>query len=76
MRYLSLGADRAGSDKVLNILPHLQPPELALDECPCSVGTWVAGELGGVTPLDDLSSDIVRNEQSAFRAFAGCCLGP
>ena len=32
MGYLGLGADRAGRDKVLDILLHLRPLELALDE--------------------------------------------
>ena len=31
MGYLGLSTDRAGRDKVLIVLPYLQPPEFALD---------------------------------------------
>ena len=43
--YLSLSTDRAGGDKVLNVLPHLQPTELALYEGSSTACARVTGEL-------------------------------
>ena len=74
MGNLGLGADRASSHEVGNVLPHPRPPKLALYK---SAGiTWVAGESGGVAPLEYLCPGLPVNILSPIRASAGCCLGP
>ena len=75
VRDLALGADRASSHETSNVLPHPQPPELALDKCEGTVINWVTGELRGVVPLEYLSAGLPRNELSPVRKSIGGCLG-
>ena len=73
--YLSLSTDRAGGDKVLNVLPHLRPPELALNEGYLVACARVTGELGGMTPLNYLWACAGRYVQSSIWRIIGCGFG-
>ena len=71
MRRLSLSADRAGCDVVLDITTKFRPPEPSLQECDGPANPWVAGQIGGMGPLQHLGSDLDGDEESIVRARAG-----
>ncbi len=48
---LVLVTDRAGLNKVMCVFLHSGPPETLEEDISCVLGTWVAGELGGMGPL-------------------------
>ena len=52
VRDLGLSEDRSSSYEISNVLPHPRPTKLALNESEGSVVTWVAGESGGMAPLE------------------------
>ena len=61
MGNLGLGADRASSQEVGNVLPHPRPPKPALYKSQSAGITWVAGESGGVAPLEYLCPGMPGN---------------
>ncbi len=50
---LVLVTDRTGLNKVMHVFFQGGPPETLEEDISCVLGTQVAGELGGVGPLQD-----------------------
>ena len=75
MRDHGLNTDQASRYKIYDIPPHPQPPKLALYECERAVVTRVAGESGGMAPLEYLSPGLPRNELSPIWTSTGGRLG-
>ena len=65
MQYLDLGADRAGRNKVINVLPEVGPPELALQKRHGASSARVTGELPRVSPLKNLGMNWGRHEETS-----------
>ena len=55
--------------------PHPRPPKLALNESERAVVTWVAGESGGMAPLEYLSPGLPRDKLSPVWTSTGGRLG-
>ena len=68
---LVLITDWAGFDEVLGVLFQAGPPEALEEGVLCPSSTRVAGELGGVGPLQHLLPQGWRDEQAVWRAGAG-----
>ncbi len=62
---LDLSTHRAGSNKLTDILGHGRPPESLTDGSQWPPDSWVAGQPGWVTPLDNFRAQFGWNKQAA-----------
>ena len=72
---LILGADRAGRDEGADIRIHGGPPKTLTEESKCTMYPWVAGQTGGVGPLEHLGTHRVRDKQTVGRTGTWVWLG-
>lgn len=63
MRDLPLIACEAGTYKGFGILLDGRPPKLSLEEFKGVSSAWMAGQMRGVTPLENLGAKSFRDKQ-------------